>query len=317
MAPELILTGALLIDLALGDPRWLPHPVSGIGWLARRAETLAGKTVASRRLAGALSAVVTLAVCVATAWGVLAAAGRLHPVAGDIVSMLMIYVCICPRDLADHADRVYSALKAGNIPRARQQVGMMVGRETKTLDESGIVRAAVESVAESIVDGATAPLFYAALFGPVGAVAYRAVNTMDAMFGYKDETYIDFGTAAARLDDIANFVPARLSAPIIGLVAVLFKRDAFNSWRVLRRDHSHHGSPNSGWTEAAMAGALGVQLGGDSTYAGRTIFKPTIGDADNPLEKRQIPKAVSLMMATVLVFAAGCIGLRQLVCILC
>ncbi|MBW1894220.1 MAG: cobalamin biosynthesis protein CobD [Deltaproteobacteria bacterium] len=309
MPLELILICALLIDLLLGDPRQLPHPVSWIGWLAKTTEKISRQIISSQYLSGLLCVISTLTICIGVSLGLLFIAGRLHPLAGDAVSVLMIYICICPKDLSKHANSVFRALKAGNIPKARKRVGMIVGRETSQLDEPGIVRAAVESVAESIVDGATAPLFYAAFFGPVGAIAYRAINTMDSMFGYKNESYFKFGFAAARLDDLANYIPARLTAPIIGLVSIPLKLNAFNSWRIMQRDCKNHSSPNSGFAEAAMAGALGVQLGGDSIYFGKTISKPTIGEAGCPLHKDQIQQSVNVMFLTVAAFAIFTTGI--------
>ena len=181
---------------------------------------------------------------------------------------------------------VFRPLAAGNLVEARRRVGAIVGRDTDRLDEAGVVRAAVESVAESTVDGVTAPLFFAAVAGPVGAMVYRAVNTLDSMFGHQDDAYRRFGWAAARIDDLANYLPARLTAPLLCLAALLLRLAVrAGAARSLLRDGRNHASPNSGLAEAAMAGALGVQLGGLTYYDGQPLEKPTIGDAIVPLSR--------------------------------
>ena len=179
---------------------------------------------------------------------------------------------------------VFRALAAGDIVEARRRVAAIVGRDTERLDEAGVIRAAVESVAESTVDGVTAPLFFAVVAGPVGAMVYRAINTLDSMFGHQDERYRDFGWAAARIDDLANYLPARLTAPLACLAAALLRqRPRSAPCESLLRDGRNHASPNSGLAEAAMAGALGVQLGGAICYDGQPLEKPTIGDPLMPL----------------------------------
>ena len=189
---------------------------------------------------------------------------------------------------------------------------MMVGRDTDALDEAGVARAATESVAENIVDGVTAPLLYAALGGPVAAVAYRAISTLDSTFGYRSERYLKFGWASARLDDAANFIPARLTAPLVCVAAALLRLRASASLRILRRDARNHSSPNSGFCEAAAAGALGVQMGGLSYYSGQPVEKPTIGDAVVPFAKRHIVQGVALMVVTSGLFLACALAARHL-----
>ena len=190
---------------------------------------------------------------------------------------------------------------------------MFVGRDTERLDEPGIVRAAVESVAESTVDGVTAPLFWAIVAGPVGAVVYRAVNTLDSIFGHRDDRYGQFGWASARIDDLANFLPARLTAPLVSLAALLLRQRAGQSLRILLRDGRKHSSPNSGLAEAAVAGALGVQLGGVSYYGGEPLERPTLGDPLTPLSAAQIRAANGLMFATAGLFLALGLSGRALV----
>jgi adenosylcobinamide-phosphate synthase len=226
----------------------------------------------------------------------LAGATLLHPWLGSLVSILLLYTTIAPRDLVRHSTEVYTPLAAGDLPEARRRVGMIVGRDTAALDEAGVARATVESVAESMVDGVTAPLFFAVLGGPMGAMLYKAINTMDSMFGYKNERYRAFGWAAARLDDLANFIPARISSLMIPAAAFLLRLDAKGALFILLRDRRKHASPNSGHTEAAVAGALGVQLGGPSPYFGRMVEKPTLGEAVRSIEPQDILRANRLML---------------------
>jgi len=302
MRLEIQILAAVALDLLLGDPRWLPHPVRGIGWLALKFESIT-RRVLRPRVAGMVTAVGVVAVTGGIAWGLLAAARAAHPIAGDVVAILVIYTTLAARDLARHSMAVYEPLATGDLPEARRRVAMIVGRDTADLDEQAVARAAVESVAESIVDGVTAPLLLAALLGPVGAMVYRAINTLDSTFGYKNERYREFGWASARLDDVANAIPARLTAPLLCLASL--RRE---SVRILRRDGRNHASPNSGLTEAAMAGALGIQLGGPSTYGGVPVDKPTLGDATRPIEPDDIRKANALMFATEGLFLALTLG---------
>ena len=293
---------AVALDLLIGDPRWLPHPVRGIGWLARRLETPLRRLIKYEYAAGVMVVVLVVGSAALAVWGLIHVATLLHPLAGDIVSILAIYTAIAPRDLAQHSQSVYRALKAGDLPESRKRVAMIVGRDTEILDEAGVTRAAVECVAESTVDGVTAPLFFALLGGPVGAIAYRAINTMDSTFGYMTPQYCRFGWASARLDDLANYLPARLTAPLMGVAAFFLNMHPIQSWRILRRDGRKHASPNSGLPEAAMAGALGVQLGGTTIYDGEPLEKPTIGDAVTPLTAQHIRKSNLVMFTTLALF---------------
>jgi adenosylcobinamide-phosphate synthase len=301
MRLEFQILAAVVLDLLLGDPRWLPHPVRAIGWLAGRMESVCRKLLGSTRIAGFIAALAVYAAAGLAAWGAIRLAALAHPLAGDLVAILVIYTTIAARDLARHSMAVLAPLAANDLPEARRCVAAIVGRDTAQLDTAGVVRAAVESVAESTVDGVTAPLFFAALGGPVAAMVYRAVNTLDSMFGHQDERYARFGWAAARIDDVANYLPARLTAPLMCLAAFLLRQRPVQAVRILRRDGRNHASPNSGLTEAAMAGALGVQLGGLNYYDSLPLEKPTIGDALVPLALRHIPLANALMFVT-----AGC-----------
>jgi adenosylcobinamide-phosphate synthase len=296
---------AILLDQLLGDPRRLPHPVRIIGAACAGGERLT-RAVLPPFAAGICSVILVLGLTAGTTWAVVAGAHLLHPWLGSLLSIFLLYTTIATRDLVRHSTDVYTALKNANLPEARTRVGMIVGRDTANLDEAGVARAAVESVAESMVDGVTAPLFFAVLGGPMGAMLYKAVNTMDSMFGYKNERYLKFGWAAARLDDLANFVPARLTSLMIPAAAFLLRLDSKGALFILLRDRRRHASPNSGHTEAAVAGALGVQLGGSNLYFGQVTDKPTIGDATRPIEPRDILRVNRLMLLssaiTLLVF---------------
>lgn len=293
---------AVALDLMVGDPRGLPHPVRGIAFIARRLERLTRCVCphgpSGQRLAGILTALLTCWAAGLVACGLIRAAALMHPLAGDAVGIVAIHTTIAARDLAAHSMAVYHPLKQGDLDRARKSVSMIVGRDTATLDATDITRAAVESVGENAVDGVTAPLFFALLAGPVGAMVYRAINTLDSMFGYKDNHYIHFGWASARIDDAANYLPARLTAPLIALAAAVLGQRPLQSLRILLRDGHKHESPNSGLSEAAMAGALGVQLGGVNFYQREPLEKPTIGELIVPLSARHIRQANTLMFVS-------------------
>lgn len=286
---------AMLLDLLLGDPRWLPHPVQGIGWLAQRAEAPLRRLILNPKLAGIAAVVWVVGSTTLIGFGLLKGAALLHPLAGDLASILLLYTCFATRSLHDHALAVYRPLKANNLPEARQRVSWLVGRDTEQLDEGEVTRAAVESVAENTVDGCTAPLLFACLGGPLGALAYKAISTLDSTFGYKNERYLQFGWASARLDDLANLLPARLTALLVIPAALLLRLHPGNALRIFRRDRHNHPSPNGGQIEAAVAGALGVRLGGVNSYFGQPSTRPFMGDPLQPLQARHILQAVQLM----------------------
>ncbi len=304
LSPLLHIGVALLLDQLLGDPRWLPHPVRLIGLLQSLLEKGSRRLLPNARIAGVVTVVITLVVTGTLVWAMLYGARLLHPLAYDGVAIILLYTSFAARDLAWHASAVHEALQEEDLVLARQRVGMIVGRDTADLDEAGVTRAGVESVAESLVDGVTAPIFYALIAGPLGAMLYKAVNTGDSMFGYKNERYLQFGWAAARLDDVANFLPARLTALLVPLAALLLGLEARGSLHILRRDCRAHTSPNAGFPEAAVAGALGVQLGGSSCYFGKKVRKPTMGDANQQICGRHLGSAVNLMLLTSALFFA-------------
>ncbi len=294
---------ALLLDLALGDPRWMPHPVRLIGNFAVALEAPLRRAIGSPRLAGLTAALLVITVTAAVTWVVIRTAGLLHPWAGEALSVLILYWSLAARDLADHALDVRRALSRGDLPAARKLVARMVGRDTAEMDETEVARAAVESVAENTADGVVAPLFFAVLAGPAGAMFYKAISTLDSTFGYRNERYREFGWASAKIDDIANYLPARLTAPLLMLAALPVGGSA-RALRICRRDGRRHASPNAGLAEAAMAGALGIQLGGPVRRGGILQDMPLLGAPAALPEARDIGRACVLMLATT-VLAAG------------
>ncbi|MCX8032161.1 MAG: adenosylcobinamide-phosphate synthase CbiB [Thermoleophilia bacterium] len=304
---------SLAVDALLGDPRWFPHPAKLTGRLALRLEALTRKHIANERLAGFATATAVILSSGLVTFACTRAARLIHPRLGQAAQILVFWTAIAPRDLADHALAVHRALVRGDLDAARTLVGRMVGRDVAELGPPEVVRAAVESVAENTVDGVTSPLFYAFVGGPVGAAVFKAISTLDSTFGYRNERYLKFGWASARADDIANYIPARGSLGAFVLAAAVLRRRARRALQVALRDGSKHASPNSGLAEAAMAGALGVQLGGPLKRGGETIQLPTLGDPDHPLEPGHIRQAVALMAATTVVWTALlCMGTRVL-----
>jgi adenosylcobinamide-phosphate synthase len=305
---------ALLLDQAIGDPQGFPHPVRIMGWLAFRLEKITRKMFPdSERLAGIVTALLMISISGGVAWGLIAVAGYLHPLVGDVVSVIVLYYCFAARDLAVHANRVYKALKAGNIEKSRRKVAMMVGRDTAELDEQDVARAAIESVAENLVDGVTAPLFFALLFGPVGAVCFKAINTLDSTFGYKTPRYLKFGWASARIDDVANWIPARLTVLAVALASIIFELSPVRCLQIALRDRNKHSSPNSAYPEAAFAGAMGIRLGGPTAYKGKVTEYPYLGDKYVEINTTHIKTANNLMFLSTMIFALGGILIRVVI----
>ncbi len=294
---------AFALDLLIGDPRWLPHPVRGIGWLAIRLETICRRLIPPPRLAGIGVVLLLLGIIGFSSWWLLRLAEEIHVLVAEGAAVYLIYIAIASRDMVKHSIQVFHSLSRNDLPSARQNLGMIVGRDTENLDEPGVARATVESVAENMVDGTAAPLFFAFILGPIGAILYRTVNTLDSIFGYRSQRYLYFGWAAARLDDVINYIPARIAAPMICLAAASRGRGQMkNAWRILRRDGGNHGSPNSGLPEAAMAGALDIQLGGAVSYQGQAADHPKIGERQQEPRKEHILQANQIMLITVTLF---------------
>ncbi len=317
---------ALIFDQLFGDPQGFPHPVRLLGWLCRRCEEFFRGLLCSRKLAGFCSVGAVMLATVLSVGVLLQTAQTLSPVLADFIAIILLYTSIAAKDLIIHSRKVYDCLLAEDLDAARQAVAMIVGRDTQNLDRAGVGRACVETIAENMVDGVTSPVFFAILasmFAPVsgfgdielaafGAMIYRAINTMDSMFGYKNESYLEFGWTAARLDDIANFIPARVSALAVIFSSFILRLDWKGAIRIFSRDRLQHSSPNSAQTESAVAGALGIQLGGDASYFGKTTSKPTIGDRSRDVCKEDILRTGTLMQVGTFFFVILCLVLKGL-----
>ena len=312
-----------LLDLILGDPHWLPHPIRLIGGLIAWLEgwllgTNERKSEKKERINGIIL-VFTVLLCTLTVSAVLViGAYWLHPIFGILVECIMTYQILATKCLKVESMKVYQCLTNGGLTEARKAVSMIVGRDTEMLDEAGVTKAAVETVAENTSDGCIAPMLYTALGGPILGFFYKAVNTMDSMVGYKNERYLYFGRAAAKLDDAVNFIPSRISAYLMMLAAFLGGRDfdGKRAYRIYKRDHRNHASPNSAQTEAVCAGALGVQLAGDASYFGRVVRKPFIGDALRKVECEDIIRVNRLLYLTawfcVILCVMGMLGVLRM-----
>lgn len=304
----------LLLDLLFGDPRWMPHPVVAMGKMITGLEkTLRkrfGKAPRGELCAGACLAVFLpvfwFAVPALCLWGL----GLLHPLLRFFLHAFWCWQVLALHDLRKESMAVYERLRAGDLPGARRAVSYIVGRETAQLSAEGVTKAAVETVAENTSDGVVAPLLFLAIGGAPLGLAYKAINTMDSMIGYKTPRYLFFGRAAAKLDDAANFVPARLTALLMILCCAAPGFSMRGAFRVWRRDRFHQPSPNAGQAEAACAGGLGVQLGGPARYFGVAVEKKTIGDALRPITPEEIRRANVLLYGTSLLAAVLFLGLR-------
>ena len=299
----LALLCGFVLDLIFGDPQWLPHPVRGMGWLISHLEPVTrrwfSKTPAGERKAGICMVILVLAASVGIAWAVLMVLGLIHPVLRWVGGAIICYQMLATKSLRVESMKVYHALEEGTLKDGRKAVSMIVGRDTENLTEAEVTAAAVETVAESTSDGIVAPMLWMAVGGPLAGVFYKAVNTMDSMVGYKNDRYLYFGWCAARLDDVVNWIPARISGVLMCLAA-FFGFDGKNAWRIFRRDRRNHPSPNSAHTEAACAGALHLLLGGTHNYFGKPVYKPTIGDPDRAIERKDIVRANRLAFTTAL-----------------
>lgn len=290
-----------VIDLLLGDPAWMPHPVVFMGRCISALEKLLRRAfpkTAQGELAGGviLAAVLPLGTLVFTGlcvWGL----GLVHPALGFALQVLWCWQALAAKGLRQESENVRRALVTGTLDDARKAVSRIVGRDTAALSREGVIRAAVETVAENFSDGEAAPMFWMLIGGAPLALAYKAVNTMDSMVGYKNERYLYFGRAAAKLDDAANWLPSRLAALLLVAAAPLTGQNAGRAFAIWRRDRRKHASPNSAQTESAMAGALGVQLAGPASYFGQVHQKPWIGDDTRPIQPEDITRAGRMLYA--------------------
>jgi len=300
---------ALLIDLIVGDPANLPHPVIYFGKLITRLEDLLYKKDISNEqklIRGGVLVFIVILLVFGLSWLFLYFLGLIHPLLKVLASIWLISTTIAVKGLGQAGNKIKDLLANNDIKMARKEVSFIVGRDTENLDDKGIIRATVETIAENIVDGVTSPLFFAIIGGAPLALTYRAINTMDSMLGYKNEKYLYFGRVAARVDDLFNLIPARLTSLVIIIIAILLPGYAgFNSLQIVRRDARKHPSPNSGFTESAVSGALGIQLGGVNYYQGVISNRPTIGDKLNPLSLDAIQQTVKILYITAICWAGS------------
>ena len=296
----LIMILGYIMDLVFGDPYWFPHPVRFIGKLISKTEKFIRKHAKSEKSLKYWGILMWLVPVVTTALvtALIVKIASFNKYVEIFVSAFIIYTTLSTKCLKDEATKIYNVLETGDIKKSRVQLSYIVGRDTTNLSQSEIIRATVETVAENTVDGTISPMFYGFLFSPVGAMTYKAINTLDSMVGYKNDKYLNLGCVSAKLDDVANFIPARLTAIFMPLGAFLCGMNGLNSFKIAIRDRKNHKSPNCAFAEGAAAGAIGVQLGGTNIYFGKEVYKPTIGDKKRELENYDIVRMNKLMYAT-------------------
>lgn len=318
MWPQVAL--AYVVDLAFGEPGWAPHPVVLIGRLiAYLDKQVFDENLgwAQKRYMGVVVVTFVVGISASVTWGIVYLATLLNGIAGFVVSILLISTTIATRGLMDSARDVAMSLAKNDLAEAREKVGRIVGRDTENMKRRDVVRATIESVAENSVDGVIAPIIYALIGGAPLAMAYKAVNTLDSMIGYKNERYIDFGWAAAKFDDMVNYIPARISVLILAIAALLVRKDALKAIRTAIRDGRNHASPNSGLPEATVAGAFGLKLGGTNYYDGVPRESGFIGDGKGAITEKNINEviwlifvasAVTLLLSRAIIFGLNYFG---------
>lgn len=302
---------AFFVDAVLGDPYWFPHPVRLMGLYINKFEKVARKLFTSPKalkMAGILLTLSTAMITYIIAHGLLSLAIRVNTSLYHIINITLLWTCIAPKTLMKESMKIYYALKEKDLVKGRHLLSYIVGRDTQSLKEEQIAKATIETVAENTSDGVIAPLIYMYIGGAPLSLMYKAINTLDSMVGYKNDKYMDFGWASAKLDDIANYLPARITGLLLVVSSALLRLDVRNSIRILKRDNQNHSSPNSGVPEAAVAGALNIQLGGPNTYFGKIVDKPTIGEANRATSIKDIKSTNHMMylstILTILLFTA-------------
>lgn len=297
-------SAAYVADLIFGDPHGYPHPVKLIGkaiyFLERKILRWAHSPI-KQRLTGAILAALIVVGAGTLTWAIIRTAEGIHPTLSFITTVFFTYTTLATRNLYDEVKKVIKSLEKADLIRARKEVGFLVSRDTDRLDDREICRALIETLSENTSDGIIAPLFYLAIGGPPLAMAYKALNTLDSMVGYQNERYRYFGWTSARADDWANFVPARITAFLFILSSFILRKDWKNSWKVAWRDGRKNVSPNSGYPEAAVAGALGIQLGGENFYFGIPQEKPLIGEPKKSIHLKEVKESLHLMIAASLI----------------
>lgn len=302
-----------VIDSFIGDPYNLPHPIRLIGRLISKLEKFIRRRFRNLHAGGVFLALTVIFISAVVPFFILYFYYRLNIIFGILIEGIFCYYLIAPKCLRNESMKVYSAIKIKDTEKARKAVSMIVGRDTQCLDESGIIKAAVETVAENTSDGVTAPIMYMSLGGAVFGFIYKSVNTMDSMIGYKNDKYINLGRFAAKLDDAFNFIPSRLTAAVMILSAYILGMNGKNAFRIWKRDRRKHASPNSAQTEAVCAGALEIRLAGDAYYFGKLHKKEYIGDDIRPIENEDIRRANRLMYCTSIIVLIVSVSIRGVI----
>lgn len=293
----LALTIGMVLDFIIGDPYNPFHPVRIIGGFGLKVEKVFRKLLKNNlKIAGLLTWLIILIATFSVTRIIVVSCYNVNNILGTLVEGILLYFCISSKGLRVEGMKVLDSLMNGDLNKARKQLSYIVGRDTENLDEAGVTRAVIETVAENMSDGVIAPIFFAVIGGAPFAMAYKAINTCDSMFGYKNDKYIDFGFVSAKMDDVANYIPARLTAYLIIIASMITGFDYKESYRIYKRDRYNHTSPNSAHPEAAVAGALGIQLGGANYYFGKLVEKPTIGDMKKTIDKSDLHKTNQLLM---------------------
>lgn len=311
-----VVTG-LILDFILGDPHYAFHPIclmgNAISFFEKKYRKLCSTTVKGERICGALLLITILALATGIPAVILYLAYKLHPIFYYFIGTLFCYQLMATKSLKDESMKVYRALEKGDLEKGRYAVSMIVGRDTNKLDEAGIIRATVETIAENTSDGCIAPLFYMFIGGPILGFAYKSINTLDSMVGYKDKKYLNIGRYSAKLDDVVNFIPSRLAAFFMIGASYLLKMRTKQAWKIFKRDRKKSPSPNAAQTESVVAGALGVWLLGDTWYFGNLHKKERIGDDLRHIELLDIKRTNQLLYTTVILFTIVGVGIRILV----
>ncbi len=300
---------ALVIDYIFGDPYNYPHPVKYMGKLISFLDKNMRrffKTPKMLKFAGFLTVIIIVSVSFFITYFVIYSLKKINPILGYIAEIIIMWNCIALRCLDTEVMKIYNSLKERNIEKARKQISYLVSRDTESLDEKGIVKATVETATENITDGIISPIFYMIIGGAPLGIAYKAINTIDSMIGYKNEKYIDFGFFGAKLDDVVNFIPARLTGVAMVIFAFITGKDYKNGYRIMIRDHNKSKSPNAGWRESVVVGVLGIELSGPTVYFGKVVNKDTIGDNVNDINYEHIKTTTDFMYgATLIVLFIG------------
>lgn len=307
-----------ILDLIIGDPNNPIHPVRGIGYVGNKLEIIFRSVLKKHlKFAGLMVWIFTVALTFIITFGIVNLSKKFNIYFGIILEGILIYFSISSKGLVVEGYKVIKFLIHDDLDGARKQLSFIVGRDTASLSKDGIIKAVVETIAENMADGIIAPLFYAGIFGAPLAFAYKAINTLDSMFGYKNDKYMDFGYFPAKLDDVFNYIPARLTGLLIVLASTFLGYDYKNSFKIYKRDRYNHTSPNSAHPEAAMAGTLGVQLGGSNYYFGKLVEKPTIGDKLKEIELEDVHKTAKVLYLSSFMAFALALVIREIIVILC